>query len=477
MKTSFKVITAIFALGLVILVGLHLFLQYGLTKTMREVVLPQLKAETGIDAQVGRLSLNVAKGTLHLKDIGVKNPEGFLLENLASVKQIDVEVSIPSLFKQKLIQVRHIQVQQALINVVRNKDGEVNLNKLQESLSQRSIESQPVPEVGVGVPDRGVSSEEPGVSLPERTPEEIESSESKPFDSQMPEVKPLPELLIEAIQCKATVRYIDLKLNQLDIALNLNIIGNNISTQKEPGTPWGDISIIGALGNNRAQFITDLALRLAPLTDPENPSFDLIGKVMEIDPRIMDKLYNELGIRSAPFGFEPEIFCREGWFQNSSISLNLNDVTFEDKLAKRLGGMASMGQLRFPVAIEGSLQEPRINIQDALYGAIGGNAQTVLNSFLKGVVAKETGMDVPPEDLAEAAVEVLAAHVDEIGESETIKKVLKDLTDGKPADTNAPPEVTTDVLIDILGEQVDEIGENEELKDELKNLGKFLFGK
>ena len=39
MKTSFKVLGAIMALGLVILLGLHLFLQYGLTKAMRDVVL------------------------------------------------------------------------------------------------------------------------------------------------------------------------------------------------------------------------------------------------------------------------------------------------------------------------------------------------------------------------------------------------------------------------------------------------------
>ena len=88
MKTTLKTLAAIFALGLVVLLGLHLFLQHGLTKTMREVVLPRIKAKTGIDARVGRLSINLPSGILYLDDVAVKNPDGFLLENLASVERM-----------------------------------------------------------------------------------------------------------------------------------------------------------------------------------------------------------------------------------------------------------------------------------------------------------------------------------------------------------------------------------------------------
>jgi len=93
MKTTFKVIAAIFGLGMVILLGLHLFLQHGLTRTMRDVVLPRIKAETGIDARVGRLSINLPNGILYLNDVAVKNPDGFLLENLASVERVRLEIA------------------------------------------------------------------------------------------------------------------------------------------------------------------------------------------------------------------------------------------------------------------------------------------------------------------------------------------------------------------------------------------------
>ena len=101
MKTSFKVIGAVFALGCVVLAILHLFLQFGLTKAMREVVLPRVKQETGLDVQVGRLSVNLAGGRLYLRHVVLRNPDGFLLEDLLSVETIDLDMDISSLLKKK----------------------------------------------------------------------------------------------------------------------------------------------------------------------------------------------------------------------------------------------------------------------------------------------------------------------------------------------------------------------------------------
>jgi hypothetical protein len=231
------------------------------------------------------------------------------------------------------------------------------------------------------------------------------------------------------------------------------------------------------LGDDRTSFITDLKIRLAPLTDPAVPSFDLMGKVMEIDPRIMEEAYSRLGIRSAPFALDPVLHCREGRFEDSAVALNLRDIELEDKLSDRLGGMASIGSLRFVVQVEGTLQEPVVDVQAALLAAIGGNTRSLLDAFLKGAAGKEAGLSESPESLSDAAVEVLGVHVEEIGESEALKQALKDLTDGVPTASNAPSPISSDVLVEILGEQVEEIGESEEIKDELKNLGKWLFGK
>jgi len=462
-KTNVKILTAIAALGLVILVGLHLFLQHGLTQMMREVVLPRIKAEKGIDVRVGRLSLNVPNGILYLKRVEVRNPDGFLLENLASVDRIEVEVDILSLFKKNPLLVKSVEVENALLNVIRNKEGKLNLNQLQAA-SPPSAES---------LPSRSAKASRLTEASPDKSPDR---EDERPAVLAPEEAKPFLEVLVEALVCNVQIRYLDFRLDQLDIVLDLNVSGSNLSTQRGTDVSWSDLAVIGSLGDDRARFITDLKLRLAPVVDPAAPSFDLTGKVLEIDPRLMEEAYSKLGIRSAPFGLDPQIHCREGWFRDSAVTLNLSDIVLEDKLADRLGGMASIGSLRFSVPIEGSLQQPTVNMQQALYGAIGGNTQTLLESFLKGAAAKGAGLQEPPETLTDTAVEVLGAHVDEIGESEAAKKALKDLLDGKPSATNASSPVSSDVLIDILGEQVEEIGENEALKDDLKNLGKWLFG-
>lgn len=454
MKVMFKVFGVVFGLGLVILLGLHLFLQHGLTKMMREGVLPRIEKETGIRANVGRLAINLPNGRLYLKKVEIQNPEGFLLENMASIERIVLEVDMLSLLKQEPIRVKKIEIENGLLNIIRNQDGDWNFSSGSEEVSP-PVGGEPIPEV-----DRPVTGQGGRVA-----------------QAPVEEPPELLEVLVEALQCTAKVRYLDFKLNQLDLVLELDLTGSNLSTQKDPSAPWGDLSLIGSLGSQRTRFVTDLHLRLAPVVDPQTPSFDLTGKVMEIDPRILEKIYNDLGIRSAPFGLDPRIHCRDGWFEESGVTLNLSNVVFEDKLARQLGGMATINGLQFSFPIEGSLQNPEVNLQRALHRAIGGNAQTLLDSFLQGVVAKEAGLENPPENLTEAAIAVLGEHVDEIGESETVQKVLKDLAEGGASDTNAPAPVSSDVLIDILGEQLEEIGENEELKEELKNLGNWLFGK
>lgn len=98
--------------------------------------------------------------------------------------------------------------------------------------------------------------------------------------------------------------------------------------------------------------------------------------------------------------------------------------------------------------------------------------QRVLKEVLSGELPPD---DVNREVVANVAVDVLAEQVEEIGESETAKSVLKDLAGGGSSDTNAPSPTATDIAVDILGEQVDEVGENEFLKDMLKGFGNSLF--
>lgn len=461
MKTTFKIMGLVAGLGLVLLLSLHLFLQYGLTRAMREVVLPRIRQETGIDLRVGGLSINLPKGQLAIREIEVRNPEGFLLENLASVGRVVLEVDLLRLLKDKTLAVHDLEIEGGVVNIVRDREGVTNLERLEAGLAQPPLS----PSLS--------ESASPGSGQPalERAPGTVRQ------DPVPRPVEPLPEMIVEHLKGDAIVRYVDFRLNQYDIALRLDIEGRNLSTVAATDSGWGDLRATGALGSDRTSFVTDLAVRMAPLTDLQAPSFDLAGKIMEIDPRILEKVYGKAGIRSAPFGIDPVLHCRRGWFEDSTVSLHLRDVKFEEKLARRMGGMGTIGSLRFSVPVGGSLQQPEFDLSAAMLGAVGGNMRSVLDAWLMGAAGQQGGTGQAPAGTSDAAIEALGEKIDEIGRSETAKRILKDLADGEPSATNAPSPASSDVLVDLLGEQVEEIGENEALKKDLKDLGRKLFGR
>lgn len=407
MNTTFKVLGSIVALGCVMLAIFHFTLLYGLTRMMRGTILPKMKAETGIDARVGRLSINVASGMLFLDDVEIRNPDGFLLENLASVDRIEVVVDIKSLLVRDLIKVKNVEVEGALVNVVRNRAGEINISQIgQPRPSQPPVEPRPSPE--------------PAEPPPERIPEPAEPAPPA-------ERKPLPEILLERLWCKANVRYVDLKLNKIDIALDMDVKAVGISTQTAPDVPWGAIAFKGSLGDDRNSFATDVDVRLAPLVDPAMPSFDLTGSILEIDPRLMQEIYDSLNIRSDPFGLEPEFHCREGMLERSQVALILRNIQLDDNLSDSLGGMGAIESLRFVVPVRGPVGAPSADVKGALKSAIGGNARTLFDAWMKGQAAKQAGMEEEPESLSDAAVEALGREIEEIGENEALKNELKNL--------------------------------------------------
>ena len=72
------------------------------------------------------------------------------------------------------------------------------------------------------------------------------------------------------------------------------------------------MQIMGELLSDRSSFKTHISLRMAPITDPQKLNFDLEGRVLEIDPRLIAKTSDKLGIQMAPFGIDPRIVCRAG---------------------------------------------------------------------------------------------------------------------------------------------------------------------
>lgn len=350
MKSSFKAIASIAALGIVILLMLHIFLTYGLTKAMRNVVLPRIKEETGIDVQVRRLSLNVPEGLIYLKGIAVRNPEGFEPGNAVSVDTIKVTVDVGSLFRQNPLLVKNAVCDNAWVNVIRNKDGELNFDRLLSAVPQP--------------PENNAA-----------------AGGNAPAHSQK---NPLPEILIEDLRFPIGLRFFDDRLDQPDLKLSLLLTGDDLTTQTNPDAAWGHLALNGSLDGDNARFITNLDLDVAPVTDPSTPSFDLAGSIREIDPAVMEDAYDTFGFRSAPFELKPAIHCRFGRFVDSCFLLSMKQIRLEDKLSGRKADLGSIDALRFPVPVEGTLLHSTVDVRHSFRRALGGNAPLAFDPFSQG---------------------------------------------------------------------------------------------
>ena len=431
MKKIFKILFSFFLIGVLALIGLHFFLQHGLTNTMRKVVLPRIEEETGIEASIGGLSINLPLGTLNLWDVSIKNPKGFVLDDAAKIDHILVKIDFWTLLTTKQIKIENIKIKDALLNVIRNQAGDINLEMFKK----------------------------PKDVKPKTNAETIAKKEKLKKD--------WPEILITALHGNATVKYLDFKLNELDLSIDLKLVGDHISTVKTPNTRWGNLLLTGSAGSHRSRFVTHLYLKLAPVQDPHNISFDLTGKVMEIDKRILDKIYEKLGIKSMPFGINPHLYVRENHFKNSTLNIELTDITFDEHLSKHLEKTASIEKLSMPIPVKGTLRKPKFNIQKAFKNSMNSNSQSLFKAFLQG----QLGTEKPPEDITDATVDLLGKEVDEIGDNQALKQLIKNVVNQETSsESNAPPAVTSDALIDALAGEVDKDGKHKESKDALKEL-------
>jgi len=431
MKKIFKILFLIASMSVLILIGLHFFLQYGLTNTMRKVVLPRIEKETGIRTTIGDLSINLPKGTLNLWEVSIKNPKGFILDDVAKVNHILIKIDFWALLTSNKIKIEKIAVYDMLVNVIRNKEGDLNLKSF-EKLKH---------------------------SKPKTEQEKIAKKEKLKKD--------WPEILVTALECNATIKYLDFKLNELDLSLDLTLTGDHISTVKAENTRWGNLFLVGGVGSKKSKFSTDLWMKIAPIRDPNSLSFDLTGKVMKLDPRMLNKIYKKLKVKSMPFGVNPDLYVRGNKFEHSKVYFELNNITFEKRLSKHLGDMASIESLNIPIPVKGTLRKPKFNVQKSFLDSMNPNSESILKAFLQG----KLDLEKPPEDITDASIVLLGKEVDEIGENKALKKLIKNVVNKETSSkSNAPPAITSDAVIDALAEGVDKKQKHKASKEALKAL-------
>ncbi len=404
-------------------------LLFGFNGLLSSFVYPKLAADKGLEVQSDRASYNPFTGYLRLSDVEVANPIGFREPQLANLSLVEVKIKPSSLVGGGPIIVERVNIDRGVIQLIRNEEGLLNVVALQQQM---------------GLEESGSGSGDTTMLVP------------------VPAVKDTtqPEILIQSVEINSDVRFVDRQLTDLDLMLHLAVLGQELGTVA--GHEWGRIQVMGELLSDRGAFNTELSMKLAPVVDSQRPSFDLEGRIMEIDPRLIAEASRKLGVSFAPFGVDPQLICREGNLAGSEVAVRLHDVAFS------LGGNPTkVKQLQFAVPVEGTIQAPKFEVTSALMQALGGNTRSLLGSALEGYVGELGLSEEPVKVLTDGVMEVLDKPLKGISkEAGAILEEGLNLFGGVLPGTGTTESASTNQPVEKAVE---------DLKEGLKGLGIKLF--
>ncbi len=95
-----------------------------------------IKKATGINTSIDKINIGLFQSTIQIKGLTIYNPEGFKGETLAKVPLIYLDYEPGSLLHRK-IHCTEMKINVNEITIVRNKRGEINLNRL-KSIAEKT---------------------------------------------------------------------------------------------------------------------------------------------------------------------------------------------------------------------------------------------------------------------------------------------------------------------------------------------------
>jgi|GEM_PF-5923582 len=390
MKTFFRVILILVLLLVVAVFGLNLFLEKGLTPAIQKA-LPAVEEKLGAPVSVGKASVSLFQGSVVLEDVSVGNPEGFNQPHLFSLARSVQDIALWPLITKQEIRVEEVTIENSDLTVVRNKDGLINLEVILANLKKGADETtEPAPE-----------------EKPEEQPEQ--------------EPTPLPPFELEQLFVSSLLTYVQEKSSgePFNLGLQLKITGKEIGTIGEP-TDRGTLSIVGNLAGNQELFVINLDGKIAPITDPLKPTFEIEGKVNSVQLTMFEIFQKDFKINGGMMGLDMTLHAKDGVFdpEKSQIRVLINQPDLGSGMGLPSGFQPA--SLTFPVKVSGTVQEPKVNFMAGLKEGI------------KNAIASGVGIDQLKEQ-ATAAASDAKAKAEEAAASakEKAKSSLDSLKEGK----------------------------------------------
>jgi uncharacterized protein involved in outer membrane biogenesis len=123
MKWFFKWLFRLFLLAVVLIVIFFL----SLDTIIRVVMENRIRAQTGMDAQIGKFTLGLAEPTITIKDFKLFNPPNFGGTPFLDIKEIHAEYDRDALLNKKELHVTLLRFNLGELDIVKNEAGQTNI--------------------------------------------------------------------------------------------------------------------------------------------------------------------------------------------------------------------------------------------------------------------------------------------------------------------------------------------------------------
>ncbi|MCX6993697.1 MAG: AsmA family protein [Kiritimatiellaeota bacterium] len=356
-----KILIIIVVLLVAVVIGVQLFLAYGLTDSLRQWVLPMAKDRWNLDVTLERVSVNVLGGSLSIHGVQVINPPGFDDKSMITLKRFKLNIGLLALFRGGIAEIEKATIRNASLSVVRNREGVLNIEPALEAI-HAAMSNAPATAPG-----------EAGPATP---------------GGATPPTRRIPDFAIRQMEVNTLIQYVDHKISEppFQLGLDIQVRLKDITNHGQEDAMSGTINLLGHILTTDRKCAFDLNGRIAPIKDPSRLSFDLTGSIQTIDFNNFQELAKRCGFEKGQISGTMTLYCQQGVFdpEKSVMHLTFNKVKLTKEQQEKFGSIPFPETFQALVPIKGVLTNPEIDFREALMKTLA--SKDTFDSIIKGVM-------------------------------------------------------------------------------------------
>ncbi|MBW6464826.1 MAG: hypothetical protein K0B84_11690 [Firmicutes bacterium] len=308
-------------------------------------LLPSAAELLGVQVALKSSSLNLFSGLFSAKGLTVSNPEGFKEPHFITADKASVRVSLLSLIRGRIV-LSSASLDNFTVNVVRNENGSINANHFAARLQSEKTKAPA----------------QPGTTAA-RT----------------------PAFKVSNMNATIRLRYIDhaFTTNTLDYSFLTSVKIDGISNFEAP-EDYGTFTINGHLENNPQVLSSSITGRVATLSNPLEPTFEVNGQIKSIHVDALDDLAHKIGLYSKEFIIDTPVKSTNGRLRGD-LKITFKEPMPLGTLAKKLKNTQLPPVITATVPVRGKVESPRIDWAGAVMQSLLDNALGNLEHTLKNI--------------------------------------------------------------------------------------------